>query len=60
MSQTDQEITTVEDYLTKVQELCGELCDYTKKVTPGKILGKVSAKVLNVKHGNYLKYLCLG
>ena len=38
----------MEGYLAKVLELCGELCDYTKKVTPGKILGKVSAKVLIV------------
>jgi len=44
-SQTTPETDTLEEYLVKVKELCGELCDYTKKVSPGNILGKVSAKV---------------
>jgi len=36
---------TLDEYVSQVKELCGELCDYTRKVTPGKILGTVSAKV---------------
>jgi len=40
-----KEIDEVEEYLFKVKELCGELCDYTKKVVPGNILGTVSSKI---------------
>ena len=40
-----KEIDEVEEYLFKVKELCGELCDYTKEVVPGKLLGTVSSKV---------------
>merc|ERR1712243_513949 len=36
---------TLDEYVSQVKELCGELCDYTRKVTPGKILDTVSAKV---------------
>ena len=40
-----QEIDEVEEYLFRVKEMCGELCDYTKEVVPGKLLGTVSSKV---------------
>ena len=42
----DKAPATFDEYVSKVKELCGEMCDYTRKVTPGKILGTVSAKVL--------------
>jgi len=40
-----QEIDEVEEYLFRVKEMCGELCDYTKEVVPGKLLGTVSSKI---------------
>ena len=43
-----KEIDEVEEYLFKVRELCGELCDYSKEVVPGKLLGTVSSKVSSI------------
>ena len=47
-----QEIDEVEEYLFRVKEMCGELCDYTKEVVPGKLLGTVSSKVFFDSQGS--------
>ena len=48
-----QEIDEVEEYLFRVKEMCGELCDYTKEVVPGKLLGTVSSKVFFDSLGSF-------
>jgi len=41
----EPKIRTHEEYFDAIKKVCGELCNFEKKVTPGKFLGTVSAKV---------------
>ena len=40
-----------------IRELCGDLCDTTKDITPGEFMGSVTAQVTDQYTINKLTYL---
>ena len=39
-------ISTQNNYIEQIKDLCGDLCDVKKEITPGDFMGSVKAKVI--------------